>query len=174
MKKFLIALAAVAIVAAAPAALAAGLGASASVTATCTITTNAVSFGAYDPIVANPTGTPRNASGSVVIACTKNSIPKISITLGLWPSGSTRQLKGALGTPDYLAYELYQPPDNLDGTACTTYSGTIWGTAGANILTTVLAPSKAARTYNVCGTIAGGVDVKADTYTDTVDATVSF
>jgi spore coat protein U-like protein len=41
-------------------------------------------------------------------------------------------------------------------------------------LTTVAAPSKAARTYNVCGSIPGGADVGVGAYADTVIATVTF
>jgi spore coat protein U-like protein len=31
-----------------------------------------------------------------------------------------------------------------------------------------------ARVYNVCGSIPGGQDVSADSYTDTVSATINF
>ena len=37
-----------------------------------------------------------------------------------------------------------------------------------------VAPSKAARTYNVCGTIPQGQDASAGVYNDIVVATVNF
>ena len=36
------------------------------------------------------------------------------------------------------------------------------------------APSKAARTYNVCGSVPGGADVAVGAHADTVIATVTF
>jgi spore coat protein U-like protein len=42
------------------------------------------------------------------------------------------------------------------------------------LLTTTAAPGKAARTYNVCGSIPGGADVGTGAYADTVVATVNF
>ena len=78
------------------------------------------------------------------------------------------------GAANFLTYEAYQPPDNTPGTACSYAAPTVWGTAGANIFTPTVAPSKAARTYNVCGRVAAGQDQPAGAYTDTVLATVNF
>ena len=48
------------------------LAMSANVTANCTISTAAVAFGAYDPIVANA-ATPLDTTGTVTITCTKGA-----------------------------------------------------------------------------------------------------
>ena len=146
----------------------ANLGVGGSVAANCTISTVAVAFGAYDPIVTNAT-TALGGNGSITITCTKASVPALALDLGTNASGVVRRM--ASGT-ERLPYELYQPLTNVAGAACA--SGTVWGTAGANILTTVAAPSKAARTYNVCGSIPGGADVAVGAYADTVIATVTF
>jgi spore coat protein U-like protein len=145
------------------------LAVSASVASNCTISTLAVAFGAYDPIVTNAV-TALNGNGSITIACTKGSVPTLKLDLGATPAGAVRQM--ASGT-ERLPYELYQPLTNVAGAACGALTQ-IWGTAGAAILTTVAAPSKAARTYNVCGTVPGGADVAVGAYADTVIATVTF
>jgi len=145
------------------------LAVNASVASNCTISTAAVAFGAYDPIVTNA-ATALTGNGSITIACTKASVPTLKLDLGANPAGAVRQMANGA---ERLPYELYQPPTNVAGVACGALT-TVWGTAGANILTTVAAPSKAARTYNVCGSIPGGADVAVGAYADTVIATVTF
>ncbi|MEI6246468.1 MAG: spore coat protein U domain-containing protein, partial [Acidobacteriota bacterium] len=61
-------------------------------------------------------------------------------------------------------YELFQDSGR----------STIWTNTGAGLLSIVAAPSKASRTYSVYARMAGGQDVPAGTYTDTVVATVNF
>jgi spore coat protein U-like protein len=144
------------------------LAVNASVASNCTISTVAVAFGPYDPIVTNA-ATALTGNGSITIACTKASVPTLELGLGATPSGTVRQMASGA---ERLPYELYQPPNNVAGTACGALT-TVWGT-GAAELTTVAAPSKAARTYNVCGSIPGGADVAVGAYADTVIATVTF
>ena len=144
----------------------------ASVTQTCGVSLgSALAFGAYDPSGTNATAA-LNGTGSVSVACTKGST---SLTIGMSNggnySGGSRRMKGAVNT-EYLNYAIYQPPDNTPGTACTFPGTTVWDTT--TTLTLATAPSKAARTYNVCGTVAAGQDVPADSYSDTVTATINF
>jgi spore coat protein U-like protein len=73
-----------------------------------------------------------------------------------------------------LQYNLFQPPSNTPGTACTFPGTTAWTASGTGLLTITTAPTKVARLYNVCGTIPAGQDVAADTYSDTVGATINF
>jgi spore coat protein U-like protein len=156
-------LCAAALVPAGASAQTAALAVSANVNASCTISTNPVAFGTYDPILVNilPANT-LDATGGVVIACTKNSAPKVSLGLGSHAAGAVRQMLGPTA-PDLLAYELYQPGGFT----------TVWGT-GAAEYTPAVAPSKAARTLTVNGRIAGGQDVAVGAYTDSVVATVHF
>jgi hypothetical protein len=75
---------------------------------------------------------------------------------------------------NFMNYELYQPPTTVPGAACSYAAPVRWGTAGAQIFTPGAAPSKAARTYNVCGQITAGQDLGAATFNDSVVATVNF
>ena len=138
----------------------ANLAVSATVANNCTITTNAVSFGAYDPIVAQASAN-LDTTGSVVIACTKGAVTTIGLDTGANASGAIRRL-GSAGS--FLTYELYQDSARA----------TVWSNSGAGLLSIVAAPSKAARTYTVYGRVTGGQDVPAGTYTDTIVATVNF
>lgn len=144
----------------------ANLNLSATVINNCTISTTAIGFGNYDPLSASP----NQASGTVVITCTKNAAP--SITLGNGQNfASNRKMKD--GGVNLMDYEIYQPASNVVGAACA-YTQR-WGTsAGAETFTPVAAPTKAPRTYNVCGQIPAGQDLAAAVFTDLVVATVNF
>jgi spore coat protein U-like protein len=134
------------------------LGVGASVSVKCTITTSAIAFGVYDPIVDNAT-TPLDGTGTVSIACTKGATASIGLGNGL---NGVRQMKDT--GSNLLAYELYS---NASWT-------TVWGNASGTWFTPVAAPSKAARPFTVYGRVASGQDVPAGAYTDTVVATVNF
>jgi spore coat protein U domain-containing protein, fimbrial subunit CupE1/2/3/6 len=147
------------------------LSVTASVTANCTISTSAVAFGSYDPVVANASN-PLNASGSVTIACTKGSAPNVTMDLGAHASGGNRYMSD--GGSNTLGYQLYQPPSTTPNDPCTFPGSQVWGTSGSAIFTPTAPGSKSARTYNVCGTVAAGQDVAVGSYADTVVATVNF
>ena len=139
----------------------ANLAVSSSVSNNCTITSAAVAFGSYDPVVANAS-TVLNGSGTVTVACTKGTSASIGLNLGSNASGSTRRMTD--GSSNYLQYEIYQ-----EGT----YSN-VWGSSGAGLLIPAAAPSKAARNFTAYGQIFSNQDVPAGSYTDTVVATVNF
>jgi spore coat protein U-like protein len=139
----------------------ANLGVSATVTNNCTISTVALAFGSYDPVVANAS-TNLDGTGTVVVACTKGSTATIGLGLGSNASGSVRRMTD--GSSNYLTYELYQDSGR----------STIWGTAGAGLLSPAAAPSKAARNFTVYGRVTSNQDVPAGSYNDTVVATVNF
>ncbi len=151
------------------------LGVSATVNSNCTIATSAVSFGRYESLQANATA-PLNAAGTVSIACTKGSAPKITMDLGQNPSGGRRYmaLAAASGGPNALYYEIYQPPTAVPGAGCSFPGTAAWGPAGAQAFVPSPPASRAARTYSVCGTIPAGQGVGMGSYADTVVATVNF
>lgn len=147
----------------------ANLAVSATVASNCTISTTPLAFGTYDTI----TGTAVNGTGGVTVTCTKGASGlSVGLDNGGNFSGGTRNMTSSGNS---LAYSLYQPPNNTPGSACTFPGTTAWGnTVGTNTLGLTNAPSKSARSYNVCGTIAASQDVPAGSYTDTVVATINF
>jgi spore coat protein U-like protein len=144
----------------------AAVAVSATVINNCTITTTPVAFGNYDPLsaVAN------NNSGTVVITCTKGAATTVTLGNGNNFNVTRRMIAGA----NFLNYELYQPPSTVPGAACSYAAPVRWGTAGGEIFTPGAAPSKVARTYNVCGQIPAAQDLAAATFNDSVVATVNF
>ncbi len=147
---------------------------SASVSQNCSISTSsALAFATYDPVNINATAA-LNTTGSISVACSKGATGlTIGMDNGTHVAGSQRQMLGGTAA-GMLQYNIFQPPTNAPSTACT-FPGTIaWTAVGAGMLTLTSAPTKVARVYNVCGTIPAGQDVAADTYTDTVSATINF
>ncbi len=148
------------------------LNVSADVAATCTITATPVAFGIYDPVIANATAALTNGGGAVAVTCTKGATPVISLGTGQNSTGAVRRMVGANTSPDFLTYELYQPPSMEANAACTFPGKTVWN--GSNTLVTSAAPTRDTRHYSICGSITGGQDVAVDKYSDTVTASVSF
>lgn len=147
---------------------------SASVTQNCTIsTTSALAFATYDPININATAA-LNATGQISIACSKGAVGlTIGMDNGTHVAGAQRQMLGGVAA-NLLLYNIFQPPSNTPSTACTFPGTTAWTATGTGMLTLTSAPSKVTRIYNVCGTIPGGQDVAADTYSDTINASINF
>ncbi len=140
----------------------ANLSVSATVNNNCTITTSAVGFPAYDPILTHASAADDSTSGSVTITCTKGSAATIGLGLGANASGTQMRMRN--GTSNFLNYGLFQDASRA----------TVWGNSGSGLLSPPVAPSKAPRTFTVYGRIPGGQDLPAGTYTDTVVATVNF
>jgi spore coat protein U-like protein len=152
------------------------LGVSATINSNCTISASAVSFGSYASLQANAT-VPLNAAGSLSIACTRGSVPRITLDLGQNPSGGRRQMAlAATRSPgaDRLYYELYQPPNATPGSGCSFPANVAWGPTAAQTFVPSPPANRATRTYSVCGTIPPGQGVSMGSYADTVVATVNF
>jgi spore coat protein U-like protein len=153
------------------------LAVTATVAQNCLISTNAVAFGSYDPVVANSaTGSALNGTGSVSVTCTRSSTGvTIALGLGANASGSTRRMAGGVNG-GFLSYELYQPSATSPAATCTFPGTTVWNAAGGILSPTGVADWGAAspKTFNVCGTVPRGQDAAADSYTDSVIATISF
>jgi len=136
----------------------------ASVASNCTISTTSIAFAAYDPIVANAT-TPLDATGSVIITCTKGAATTIGLNAGLNGASATGTTRAMKSGTDYLSYEIYQDSGRT----------IVWGNSGAGLLTPAVAPDKNPRTFTTNGRVPAGQDVPAGaSYTDTVTATVNF
>lgn len=138
----------------------ANLGVSATVTNNCTISTAAVAFGSYDPVVAHAS-TNLDGTGTVTVACTKGATSTVGLGLGANASGSIRRMSD--GGTNYITYELYSDASRT----------TVWNT-GAGLYNPGAAPSKVARNFTVYGRVPSNQDVPAGSYNDTVVATVNF
>lgn len=132
----------------------------ATVTNNCTITTNPIAFGSYDPVVSQATAN-LDATGAVIIACTKGAVTTLGLDTGANVSAGTRRLTSS---GNFMSYELYQDSSR----------STVWGNSGADVYNSGTAPSKDGRTFQVYGRISGGQDVPAGSYADTIVATVNF
>jgi spore coat protein U-like protein len=148
----------------------ASLSVSVTVSSNCQISTASVAFGTYDPVLANFSA-PATGTGGVTITCTRGSSASLTLGPGANPSGSTRRMRG--GT-SFITYELYKPASESPGAPCSFASPKVWGAAGDSVFTPSSAPSRDARSYNVCGRIPEAQDVLAATYFDAVVATANF
>lgn len=137
------------------------LAVGAAVANNCTITTTALAFGSYDPVVANAAAN-LDGGGTVTIACTRGATTTIGLGLGANASGNTRRMSDGAG--NVLQYELYQDSNR----------SAVWGNANPDWFTLAAAPSRAARNFTVYGRVPANQDVPAGTYSDTVVATVNF
>jgi spore coat protein U-like protein len=72
-----------------------------------------------------------------------------------------------------LNYALFQPSGVGTTATCDSTGGTEW-TTGAGAFNAGAAPSNAARTIKVCGRLPAGQDVRAASYRDLVDVTITF
>jgi spore coat protein U-like protein len=137
------------------------LNVSATVTNNCTISTVALAFGSYDPVVAHASAN-LDGTGTVVVACTKGAVATVGLGLGSNASGTTRRMTN--GASEFLTYELYQDAGRT----------TVWGNSGAGLYSPGAAPSKVGRNFTVYGRVVANQDVAAGSYNDTVVATVNF
>lgn len=137
---------------------------SSSVSANCTISAANLSFGAYDPVVANKTA-PLDVNTTVTVLCTKGSTGvTVGLDLGTHAAAGSRFMSN--GT-DSLQYELYSD----------SAGGTVWSNAGAGLVTwPVFGPigAGAGTPHTVFGRIPAGQDVSVGSYADVVTATVNF
>jgi spore coat protein U-like protein len=139
------------------------VGTSTTVTAECTITTTALNFGNYDPVVVHAAAA-LDGTGTVTIICTKGAAATVALGSGQNAGRAAGTSRAMVSAGEYLGYELFQDSGR----------SLIWGSAGSGVLAPPAAPSKAARTFTVYGRIPGGQDVAAGTYRDTVIATVNY
>jgi spore coat protein U-like protein len=142
----------------------ANLTVSATVNASCTVSTAAVAFGNYDPIVSNKS-VALNGQGSVTTICTNGSAAKITLSQGAnAASGSSdaMPLRQMASGADRLPYFLYQ---DTGGTS-------VWGNTPATAKSDT--GTGVASTQTVYGQIPANQFKPVGSYADTVVATVSF
>lgn len=136
---------------------------SATVIPECTVSTFSISFGNYDPVVANRT-TPLDSTSQLNVYCTKTTTGLVSLGPGSNASGTTRRMKKTTAA-EYLRYEVYKD----------LYS-TVWNAANQNTATSTskLIPLGSATGFRAYGRVFAGQDVSVGTYRDTLVATVNY
>jgi spore coat protein U-like protein len=137
---------------------------SATVNASCTISTAAVAFGSYDPIVSNKS-VALNGQGTVTTICTKGSAAKIILSQGANAAGGSSDatpLRQMASGAARLPYFLYQD----------TGRSIIWGNTTATARSDT--GTGLASTLTVYGQIPANQFKPVGSYADTVVATVSF
>jgi len=130
---------------------------SASVAANCVLTAGSVAFGAYDPLVANDTAA-LDQTGSFTVRCVKGVTAQVGLDDGL---NTGRQMSD--GGSQLLAYELYKDAGRTQA----------WTDSGAGRYS-YTAANRSAATLTIYGRVAGGQDVAAGSYSDTVVASAEF
>jgi spore coat protein U-like protein len=141
------------------------LNVQATVDANCTISTVAVDFGSYDPIITNlAADLQAPAGGEVTLLCTNGAAATVTLgeganaDTGSSPGNPARRLKSG---GNYLQYTLYSDAYTTE-----------WGdTAPTGVAS---AGTGATAHLPVYGVIPQNQNVPVGTYTDTVVATVSF
>lgn len=134
---------------------------SAPAAAQCSITSTPLAFGSYDVFSASPVDT----TATVRVQC--NSILQ-SVEVRLSPGGGTSfapRIMRQGATANILSYNIYRTADRStiwgDGTGGTSYyTGYIWLWGSV--------------TLTAYGRIPAGQDVRAGSYTDTIQAIVNF
>lgn len=138
---------------------------SSSVSANCSITTTPLSFGEYDPVVANASAN-LDSTGTVSVTCTDGA--SATIALGQGSNADAGSTDGAPlrrmsdGGTNYLSYNLYS--DSARTTAWT-------NDAAGDVATT---GTGTADEHTIYGRVTAGQNVPAGSYNDTVIATVTF
>ena len=69
----------------------------------CMVSATPIAFGNYDPLVTHRTQ-PLDASGYVIVACTKGVAPTVELDVGANSQGVSRRMSSG---GDFLSYEIY-------------------------------------------------------------------
>src|SRR2546427_6002930 len=155
--------------------------ATASVAANCQMSAvGDLSFGAYDPVVANA-ASGLSGNTSFTLKCTRGASPLISLSVSNANFGQNvagkRAMNNGTTSPaagNYLSYDLFVP--NGVGDASTAApSVAFWGdnTSGTSTFSPSV-PTISAQTITIFGSVPPGQDVAVGRYTDSVTATVNF
>jgi spore coat protein U-like protein len=140
------------------------LSVTAIVGSTCNISTNAVSFGTYDPLVVNISA-PLNATGTVSTTCSNGLGNTITLDPGLnAATGSTTEvpLRQMRSAGNVMAYFLYQNSSRTTVFGNDAPTGVSQTGTGLNANLTVY------------GQVPGGQNAAPGSYSDIVTATVTF
>ncbi|WP_331775739.1 Csu type fimbrial protein [Sulfurospirillum sp. 1612] len=131
---------------------------------TCHISATDLNFGNYDPLSVTPT----DGTSTITVTCVLNSAYEVALDKGSG-SGSDfttgRKMTGDTNATELLTYNLYTEASHTtvwgDGTGSSTVSGT-----GSGPLSSI--------NHTVYGRIPANENVSAQTYQDTITATINY
>lgn len=131
------------------------------IVAECSVVTTPLNFGNYDPVSANA-ATPADATTVIQVYCTSGTPVTVGLDNGLYAVGAARNMNGPAS--DRLGYQLYKDAGRA----------TIWNTTNLNsgTSTSKLIPINSG--FTAYGRVAAGQDVRAGSYTDTIQVTVNY
>jgi spore coat protein U-like protein len=133
----------------------------ASVAPLCSIAVSSLSFGPYDPLLANARAG-LDAAATVSVTCTRGTVGKVALDGGAnLTSGTDRRM--SMGT-DRLSYQLYRDPARA----------AVWEPGGTGVPIVAGGATHGPDRITVYARIFAGQIVPAGVYTDTVRATVEF
>jgi spore coat protein U-like protein len=138
------------------------------VPASCNINAATLAFAAYDPVNTHAT-TPDDATGGIVIRCTKGATGiTIDLGNGAHNSGGTqRQMVHATDSSVLLAYEIYKETGRTSiwgsGDSGSANSGSTLNGTGADVTVTMYGRIPSAQLQAISGS-----------YSDTVVSTINF
>src|SRR5262249_12068326 len=120
-----------------------------------------IPFGAYEPLIANA-ATPLDSTGTVNVYCTKGTFGSVALDNGLNFLTGARRVKTAGGA--FMTYEVYRDPSR----------STVWNAVNVNTGTSTSKDTALGGGFVAYGRIAAGQDVVAGSYTDTMQAVVTY
>lgn len=127
----------------------------------CSIAVSSLSFGAYDPLLANA-GADLDAAATVSVTCTKGTAGQVAMDGGAnFRGDNVRQM--AMGS-ERLAYQIYKDP----------IRATVWAPGRTGVPLIGGGVARGPERITVYARIFAGQIVPAGIYTDTVRATVEF
>lgn len=138
---------------------------SANVAASCSVSATALAFGAYNP----SSTTALTQTSTITLNCTKGTAFTVALDAGQNAStGFSRRMIGATNG-GYLNYQLYTN---------NTHS-TVWGDGSSTSTSTVTGTGTGPGTANqitetVYGQIPSGQNVSVDSYSDTIQVTLTY
>jgi spore coat protein U-like protein len=136
------------------------MGVSATVSANCTITVGGVDFSAINP----QSGTAHTANGSVTVTCTNGAPWSIGADAGGGTSATMtnrRMMSGA----NFINYSLFTDSGYAN----------VWGSGATGTVQLTGTGTGSAQAYTIYGRVpAGQTTIRAGTYGDTINVTVTY
>ena len=139
---------------------------------TCMMHVGHLNFGEYEPTGKNQTQ-PLKSSTRLWHACSNPAERAVTITMGngLYAASGNRRMLGSQG--GYLNYNLYLPISNQPNAACS-YAQVWGGTTNLQLDLSSNVTSIQGASYNICGAIEPGQQVKAGMYHDQVQVNINY